>query len=65
VRCYACNRGLSDYESTLRSATTGEYLDTCLKCLKDLDISTVNNSSNNSHTIPDEDDEFTEEDDVA
>lgn len=61
MRCFACNKNLSDYESTLRSATTGEYLDTCLKCLKDLDISTVNNSSNNSHSVPEED-EYIEED---
>ena len=50
MRCYACNRNLSDYESTLRSATTGEYLDTCNKCLKDLDIPTLKN--NNSQEEP-------------
>lgn len=52
MRCYACNRNLSDYESTLRSATTGEFLDTCNKCLKDLDIPTLKN--NNSQDVPED-----------
>lgn len=41
MRCYCCNRALNDYESTLRNATTGEYLDTCMKCLDGLDIDVV------------------------
>ena len=41
MRCYCCNSALSDYESTLRSATTNEFLDTCRKCLKDLDINVI------------------------
>ena len=40
MRCYCCNRVLSDYEATLRHAETGAFLDTCLKCLKDLNIPT-------------------------
>jgi len=43
MRCYCCDCSLSDYESTLRSASTGEYLDTCRKCLRDLDIPTLPN----------------------
>lgn len=43
MRCSCCNRNLSDYESTLKSATTGEYLDTCRKCLQDLNIPTMPN----------------------
>lgn len=38
MRCTCCNRLLSDYESTLRHAVTREFLDTCNKCLEDLDI---------------------------
>ena len=61
IRCSCCNRNLSDYESTLRSANTGDYLDTCVKCLRDLDIPTLKN--NNPHIVPDETpDEFFEED---
>lgn len=41
MRCYCCQRALNDYESTLKSAVTGEYLDTCNKCLKDLNIKTI------------------------
>jgi hypothetical protein len=38
MRCVCCNRNLSDYESTLRHAKTGEFLDTCRKCLADIPI---------------------------
>ena len=32
MRCYCCNKALSDYEATRKSVTTGEYLDMCNKC---------------------------------
>ena len=41
MRCQCCNRVLSDWEATLRQASTGEFLDTCNKCLKGLDISYI------------------------
>lgn len=41
MRCICCNRNLNDYESTLKKAETGEFLDTCLKCLEGLGINTV------------------------
>jgi len=31
MRCYCCERVLSDFESTRKIATTGEYLDMCNK----------------------------------
>ena len=34
MRCYCCNNLLTDYESTIKSANTNEFLDMCLKCLK-------------------------------
>ena len=34
MRCYCCNNLLTDYESTIKSANTNDYLDMCLKCLK-------------------------------
>ena len=39
MRCFACNRALSDYESTRKSSTTGEFLDMCNKCVKSSGIS--------------------------
>ena len=41
MRCSCCNRALNDYESTLKSAQTGDYLDTCMKCLDGLEIETL------------------------
>lgn len=41
MRCLCCDRALNDYESTLKSANSGEYLDTCMKCLDGLDIETI------------------------
>lgn len=43
MRCYCCNRVLSDYESTRKSATTGSYLDMCNKCVKSSGISYEDN----------------------
>ena len=36
MRCTCCNKRLSDYETTLKHAVTGEYLDTCLDCLSEI-----------------------------
>ena len=36
MRCGVCNKRLSDYESTLKHAETGEYFDTCLDCLSEI-----------------------------
>lgn len=36
MRCTCCNKRLSDYETTLKHAVTGEYLDTCTDCLSDI-----------------------------
>ena len=32
MRCKACNRALSDFESTRKIPDTGEYLDLCNVC---------------------------------
>lgn len=58
MRCCCCNSNLSDYESTLKSATTGEYLDMCKKCLKDLDIPTMKNTIDPDVPPPEEDENF-------
>lgn len=36
MRCKICNVILSDYESTRKDPTTGEYLDTCGECLREI-----------------------------
>ena len=43
MRCQACNKALNDFESTRKSATTGEYVDLCNHCFHDVenDIETV------------------------
>lgn len=38
MRCLCCNRNLSDLESTRRHADTGDFLDICNRCLRDIDI---------------------------
>ena len=40
MRCYCCNARLTEYEATLRHAVTNEFVDTCQKCLTDLNIPT-------------------------
>lgn len=40
MRCYCCNKALNDYESTNKDLY-GQYLDTCNKCLKGLQIPTL------------------------
>ena len=32
MRCVCCNKILSEFESTRKSITTGEYLDMCNRC---------------------------------
>ena len=43
MRCYSCNTLLNDWEATRRCASTGDFLDMCNKCYKDVsqDIPTV------------------------
>lgn len=41
MRCTCCDKNLTDFESTRKSKVTGEYLDTCNKCLKGLGVATV------------------------
>lgn len=37
MRCRACNTVLSDYEATVKTADTEEYLDLCRDCMSRLD----------------------------
>lgn len=49
-RCLSCDKNLSDFEATRKHAETGEYLDLCNNCLRDVldiqDIPYVNSQSN-------------------
>ena len=61
MRCYACQRALNDYESTLKSATTGDYLDTCMKCLDGLEIETLGREDLSAYEeVDSEEDNFEE-----
>jgi hypothetical protein len=37
MRCRCCDKNLSDFESTRKHITTGEYLDMCNKCYSTID----------------------------
>jgi len=41
MRCTCCNKNLNDFESTRKHAETGDYLDTCNKCIAFMDIPTI------------------------
>lgn len=43
MRCGCCDKRLSSYEATLKHLETGEYLDTCIKCLDGLGIPILGN----------------------
>ena len=36
MRCVACNKNLSDFESTRKDAITGEYIDMCSQCFSEI-----------------------------
>lgn len=38
MRCTICNAALSDYESTIRHAITGKFLDICQNCVAVMEV---------------------------
>jgi len=64
MRCSCCNKALNNYESTLKSATTGEYMDTCMDCLDGLDIETVGREDLNWFEAVEGDDEVEDDDET-
>jgi hypothetical protein len=38
MRCILCNASLSDYESTIKHAVTGKFLDICQTCFASMDV---------------------------
>lgn len=63
MRCYCCNRNLSDFESTMRHPETKEFLDTCRKCLKDTGIKPVVRKDLIPEHVQDNDDDVLDEPD--
>lgn len=73
MRCQACNVELSDYESTRKHATTGEFIDLCNKCYKPIqediptidrpDLDTTIENAENEVYIEDIENEATEDED--
>jgi len=46
MRCKACDALLSDYESSVRSIATNEFVDLCVGCIQQVDnINVVGNTS--------------------
>jgi hypothetical protein len=47
MRCRSCNEALTDYETTIRSLHTMEYVSMCKQCLKSIktDLCAVGNVS--------------------
>lgn len=45
MRCKACDKALSDFESTRKSIQTGEFIDLCNHCFQHVkdDVNTMEN----------------------
>ena len=60
MRCKACNKNLSDAESTRKSMVTDEYLDLCDHCLETIEEDiyfTQGDGENDGTTGPEEETE--------
>lgn len=47
MRCLACNKELTEFEATRKSAQTGEFIDLCNDCYRPIkdDLRSVENDS--------------------
>ena len=63
MRCLSCNKILSDFEATRKSANTGEYLDLCNHCFSDIqyDVDAVVREDLREDETVDEDEVFDDE----
>ncbi len=63
MRCISCNKILNDFESTRKSALTGEYLDMCNHCFSEIayDVDTIVREDLREDETLDEDDDYDEE----
>jgi len=57
MRCLSCNKNLSDFESTRKFASTGEFLDLCNRCYSDIqdDVDTLIRPDLQEDEVADED----------
>ena len=64
MRCTCCNKILNDFEATRRHAVTGEFLDICNKCIKDLGIPSIDRSDlkPNEEMVDDMEEDYVEGD---
>lgn len=58
MRCFACDSELSDYEATLKSSCTGQYLDLCFTCIAIAEISAVPASKYIKSTLEEEENDI-------
>lgn len=61
MRCLSCNRVLTDFEATRKSATSGEFIDLCNHCYADIqyDIDVIEREDlRDEESFNDPDDEF-------
>jgi protein-arginine kinase activator protein McsA len=58
MRCLSCNKNLTDFESTRKFASTGEFLDLCNRCYSDIqdDVDTIVRPELQENEEVDEDD---------
>jgi hypothetical protein len=63
MRCLSCNKILNDFESTRKSALTGEYLDMCNHCFSEIayDVDTIVREDLREDETLDEDDDYEDE----
>ena len=63
MRCLSCNKILTDFESTRKFASTGEFLDLCNRCYSEVqdDIDTIIRPELQEDENVDEDDVFDDE----
>lgn len=57
MRCLSCNKNLTDFESTRKFASTGEFLDLCNRCYSDIqdDVDTLIRPDLQEDEVADED----------
>ena len=55
MKCQACNKNLSDFESTRKSIVTGEYIDLCNKCISGVGIVSQDREDLRDVEVTDED----------
>jgi hypothetical protein len=66
MRCLSCNKILSDFESTRKSANTGEYLDLCNSCFSDIqyDVDAIVREDLREDEQVSEDDDYDDEEET-